>query len=246
MQSSQLAFELKMNDNNVLTLFKDGNSVFAVDFLAPQIHFRTKGGTDSEFIVKAFSVAKSDRPKFRILDLTGGWGLDSYLLFRAGFQVKTIEQNPFVFQLLEDGIRRLKLDPRVSEESRNRWQCYQGDSADYISKFEVDGVFLDPMFEVTSKSIKSSNRKSIVLLRELIGISQELSSDSQNQLINAVADKKFRKVVIKGPDRNQRSAEISKLFLERGYTTRSLEGKSARFDIFALTQTQGQDGTFSF
>lgn len=71
-----------------------------VDFLNPTLRHRIANGADSEMIVKAIGVKKSEREGKTIFDFTAGLGVEAFLLATSGFDVVAIERDPLIYELL--------------------------------------------------------------------------------------------------------------------------------------------------
>lgn len=202
-----------------------------VDFLSPRLKHRLKNGADSESIVKAMGVKKSERSGKLIYDFTAGLGTESYLLAASGFSVIAFERDPLVYQILVDGLRRLKLEfPDIKLEFR------QGDAAILVESGLADGslavayaVTLDPMFENDAIHGKSQPKKEMATLRRHLRASSEQEMKKLFQVARLAAE---ARVIVKRP------AGAEELFREdeTGRSVRPahrLEGKSARFDIYS-------------
>ncbi len=81
-------------------------------------------------------------PGLRLLDATGGLGVDALALARRGVDVHVIEREPMLWALLEDLIRRTGERVSASLDDSARLLA---EGADY------DVVYLDPMFPARRK-----------------------------------------------------------------------------------------------
>lgn len=198
-----------------------------VDFVSGALaHRRLHGGGKGQLIAKACGVKAGVRP--RIADLTAGLGRDAFVLAALGCEVTLVERSPVVHALLADGLARAA-DSEVAEIiARMRLQA--GDGRDWLRSLSPDQVpqviHLDPMFPHSSKSAQV--KKEMLAFRDLVGP----DGDSAELLAAALAAHPCR-VVVKRP-RLAPSIEGP----EPGYR---LEGKSSRYDVYALRRLEGGD-----
>ena len=149
--------------------------------------------------------------KLSVLDCTAGWGMDSALMAKSGFKVLAFEQNPLMFEILEEELKHntsLPLKFRL------------GDSFEYLKSIseseKPDIVFIDPMFAEKSKGAKSE--KAIQILQNLV----EPSPLTEEKLKLAISKAKSH-VVVK---QNKRAPGFSIRPSAR------FEGQSTRFDVY--------------
>lgn len=149
--------------------------------------------------------------KMKVLDCTAGWGLDSALMAKSGFQVLAFEQNKLLYEVLKE---ELKHNTSLPLEFRH------GDSFEYLRTVSEnerpDIVFIDPMFEAKAKSAKSE--KSIQILQQLV----EPSPLTEERLSLAIEKAKHR-VVVK---QNKRAPAFNVR------PSQTFEGQSTRFDVY--------------
>ena len=187
-------------------------------------HRRKFGGGKGQAIAKAIGLNKGVKPS--VLDATAGQGRDAFVLATLGCHVTMVERSPIAYALLHDGLKRardfaLLNDPDL-KDILQRMSLFHGDSLlaneDVIhSKYDV--VYLDPMFPERKKT--ASVKKEMKVFHEVIGADE----DSDNLLEMALEKAKYR-VVVKRP----RIAP----FLADEKPTYQLEGKTSRYDIYAL------------
>jgi 16S rRNA (guanine1516-N2)-methyltransferase len=161
-----------------------------------------------------------------VLDLTAGLGSDGFVLAGLGCQVKLLERNAVVFSLLQDGLRRAQcaaLDDTELGEVISRMALIEGDAQDFLAALTEDQyedvIYLDPMFPERKKRAKV--KKEMQAFQHIVGADQ----DAADLLPLALERARYRVVV-------KRSASAD--FLAGTQPSYSLEGKSTRFDIFAL------------
>ena len=221
----------------VLLVGEDGLSLFPsnrrlhgpirVDFmLGSNNHRRRFGGGNGQAIAKAVGVSGRFLP--RVLDLTAGLGGDGFVLASLGCRVSLVERHPLICSLLRDGINRAReegeSDPSI-RDLMNRLDLIECDSLEILSDITIDQrpdvIYLDPMFPHRKKSAKV--KKEMQAFQHIVGS----DIDSDGLLERALEIARYR-VVIKRPS-------VAK-FLGDKKPTYSLEGKSTRFDIFALSK----------
>uniref|UniRef100_A0A8D9E831 Ribosomal RNA small subunit methyltransferase J n=1 Tax=Cacopsylla melanoneura TaxID=428564 RepID=A0A8D9E831_9HEMI len=133
-----------------------------------------------------------------VIDATGGFGTDAFILSSHGCKVRLIEKHPLVACLLEDGIRRGGRS--VGASFRDNFQFQFGDSLTYLQSLNrsdqtsiPDVIYLDPMFP------KSKNtalvKKNIKFLQNVL--SHEPANDEA--LIQVALRTARKRVVVKRP-----------------------------------------------
>lgn len=197
------------------------------DFLSGAVaHRRRFGGGKGQQIAKAIGLQGSIRPS--IADVTAGLGRDSFVLATLGCDVEMVERSPIVGALLEDAMIRAAGEPEVAAIV-DRMRLYQEDAIAWMRRRRAEGgprpevVYLDPMFPHSQKS--ALVKKEMRVFRHLVGD----DTDAQQLLAEALETAECR-VVVKRP----RKAP----FIEGRTPSYSLEGKSGRFDIYALKRLE--------
>ena len=188
---------------------------FHIDFLSgPQRYRYQHAGLKKEMLARALGVSPRDNP--RIIDATAGLGRDSFMLAVLGFQITMIERSPVLHALLEDALRRAKLDPEFAPAA-NRLELIHADAILWLPSTQPDVIYLDPMFPKRQKS--ASVKKEMALLQELL-----LKDDNEQALFSAAMACGARRVVVKRPRLAGNIAQAVPNF--------SLRGKSSRFDVY--------------
>lgn len=190
-----------------------------VDFVGGKAGHRRKfGGGKGQVIAKAVGLNKGVKPS--VLDATGGLGRDAFVLASLGCKVTMIERSPVVAALLEDGLRRALEDSDVSPIAEQMY-LLKGNAIELMkaSENKYDIVYLDPMFPHREKS--ALVKKEMRLFQDLLG-----GDPDADQLLKPALDIARYRVVVKrpklAPDLNGQEP------------TYRLEGKSCRYDIYAL------------
>ena len=216
-------------------------------------HRRRHGGGNGQAIAKAVGVSGKFAPQ--VLDLTAGLGGDGFVLASLGCKVCMLERNPIVHSLLADGLSRGVQVGREDaqqgddelEQVISRLSLLEGNAASYLSDlvdklvgaareqgkeqgkeqpkepenevWRPDIVYVDPMFPLRKKSAKV--KKEMQAFHAIVGT----DPDADDLLANALAVAQYR-VVVKRP--------AGAGFLAETKPNYSLEGKSTRYDIYAL------------
>ncbi|MDY7220362.1 class I SAM-dependent methyltransferase [Denitrificimonas sp. JX-1] len=190
-----------------------------VDFVEGALaHRRQFGGGSGQMIAKAVGIQSGVRPN--ILDATAGLGRDAFVLACLGCQVQMIERNPIVAVLLQDGLRRARLDMDIARVVQ-RMPLLIGDAIELMRSWvgEIPQVIhLDPMFPSREKS--ALVKKEMRLFKPLVGADEDAAD-----LLAAALSLASHRVVVKRP----RKAPT----IEGPAPSYSLDGKSSRYDIYA-------------
>ncbi len=129
------------------------------------------------------------------------------------------------FALLQDGLRRAHLAAEEDAELAvivQRMRLIPGDSIHYMRgqpEAFADVIYLDPMFPERLKS--AAVKKEMQAFHQLVG-----QDDDGRHLLGAALDKALYRVVVKRPRLAPPVGDIE--------PNHRLEGKSSRFDIYAL------------
>ncbi|MFT5220993.1 MAG: 16S rRNA (guanine1516-N2)-methyltransferase [Planctomycetota bacterium] len=127
-----------------------------------------------------------------ILDLTGGWGVDSFILAHHGQQVHMIEQNPLLWAIVAQSLSVLQenspaLAARLSSELCDGLSYLRTGSAEQA----YDCIYIDPMFPAHKSSAKPGKELQIL---------QSLTDNSDIEACFQLAlEKAVKRVVVKRP-----------------------------------------------
>ena len=193
-----------------------------VDFVGGKAGHRRKfGGGKGQDIAKAVGLNKGAKPS--VVDATGGLGRDGFVLASLGCTVTLIERSPVIAALLEDGLRRARLDAETGDIA-GRMKLINGDSKAMMEQLvkegqQADVVYLDPMFPHREKS--ALVKKEMRLFQDLLG-----NDPDADQLLEPALQLAQYRVAIKRP----KGAPD----LDLKEPTYRLEGKACRYDIHAL------------
>ncbi len=156
-----------------------------------------------------------------VLDLTGGWGMDSFILACHGQTVTCIEQNTLVHKISAYSLHCARAI-KHSAMAANRVEMVHADSVDYLRKHAKPGVYdciyLDPMFPDHKSSAKPA--KSLQILQKLTH-----NHDIQTCFELALG-KASKRVVVKSP------AKSVALFEDKADLV--YREKTIRFEVFLI------------
>jgi 16S rRNA (guanine1516-N2)-methyltransferase len=198
-----------------------------VDFVTGGVAHRRKfGGGSGQMIAKAVGIKSGVRPS--ILDVTAGLGKDAFVLATLDCEVTMLERSPIIYQLLLDGLKRAEINFEIMDIVQ-RMHLVHSDSIEYMQNCidRPQVVYVDPMYPHSDKS--ASVKKEMLIFRDIVGS----DTDSGELLSTALATATAR-VVVKRP-RKAPIIAIPNSTLKPSY---ALEGKSSRYDIYALKKLE--------
>ncbi|WP_188746707.1 class I SAM-dependent methyltransferase [Marinobacterium zhoushanense] len=190
------------------------------DFVSGAVaHRRQYGGGKGQMIAKACGIKGSLRPS--IADVTAGLGRDAFVLATLGCEVSLVERSPVVHALLADGLARAAHSD-VSDIIA-RMHLVAGDAKAWLLSLgdaqRPQVIHLDPMFPHSDKS--AMVKKEMLAFRDLVGADAD-----QAELLAIALQVAGNRVVVKRP----RKAPA----IDGPPPSYTLEGKSGRYDIYAL------------
>jgi 16S rRNA (guanine1516-N2)-methyltransferase len=101
----------------------------------------------------------------KILDVTAGWGVDSYILARHGQRVTMLEQNQLVFAIVDYSLELLAADAAAGIAA-SRMKIENSDAKRYLQRLgkdhEYDCIYLDPMFRAHKSGAKPAKEMQIL------------------------------------------------------------------------------------
>ena len=217
--------EVPLTAYRYLLTFRDGCLTLldreAIDKPGQSVDIEHRQGEQRSWpIAKTGALAQAlGRKTKTIVDATTGWGQDSLALFRMGFDVTCIERSPIMAALLTDGFRRLSEQPWMRQLELAPPQLMTGNAIELLGQLTnpPDCIYLDPMFPPKRKK-SALAKKSIVLLRELVG-----DDDDKSQLFEAAIKAAGKRVVVKSPDYAEPLG---------GKPNESFHGKLLRYDVY--------------
>lgn len=196
-----------------------------VDFVSGAVaHRRLYGGGKGQQIAKACGIKGTLRPS--IADVTAGLGRDAFVLATLGCRVQLVERSPVVHALLADGLRRAEHASEVADIVA-RMSLVRADAVQWLQSLTPesapDVIYVDPMFPHSDKSAQV--KKEMLAFRELVG-----ADDDADALLAAALAAARCRVVVKRPRKAPPIAGPEPSYV--------LEGKSGRYDIYALRRIE--------
>ena len=190
---------------------------FKVDYTSGRLEYRLRR-RGREQILQACGIPR--KGALSLVDVTGGFGIDAFVLAHAGARVTVLERHPLVFALLRDAHRRAESEPRLAEAAA-RMQLVHADALEWFApERRVDVIYLDPMFP--------PRRKSALVKRPMQMLNTLVDDESVEGLLSMALASASRRVVVKRP------LHVAHTSSERDRSY-SLEGRSVRFDVYERT-----------
>lgn len=167
-----------------------GRRPLRVDFVAGTLGHRWRfGGGAGRQLSGAIGLRRGRRPA--VVDATGGFGQDAFLLAALGCQVTVIERSAVMAALLDDGLRRGRCS-RVAEVVA-RIRLVHADARAFLASCQEAQpvVYLDPMFPPRLGSARPAI--SMLALRAVVGDDEDAPELLELALATA------RRIVVKRP-----------------------------------------------
>lgn len=155
---------------------------------------------------KSFPIAKQGglnqavgKKSKQILDATGGWGDDAWLLALQGYAVNVCEREPLMALLLAEAFERVHRQLQAHELPIQVPKVIAQNSIEFLGSLSrqgdssIDCVYLDPMFPPKRKKSAVANKK-MQLLQWLLD--EDLDS---TELLQAARNTNTKRVVVKRP-----------------------------------------------
>lgn len=163
--------------------------------------------------------------QINIVDGTGGFGRDAWLLAAWGAQVKIIEKDKIMFWLLQQSWHK---EQQESAAIGRRLSIHETNCVDFFTQTKhqsCDVVYLDPMFPFQRRK-KIKNNKRMALLQTMF--STDLTTSTEQLLQVALKFARYR-VVLKKP---RIFAVIPPANMDVICSLYQLMGSSNRFDVY--------------
>jgi len=187
-----------------------------------RLRHRRRGG-HNELLGRA--VGWNARRSPSVLDATGGFGRDAFLLADLGCEVLICEREPVMNCLLEDAISdaRGNDDPWLQDvASRLNLRITDSRRLDESDLATVDVIYLDPMFPVARRALPG---KEMQMLHLLLDEGNAAIDDPLGEDLAAWAlQQAVSRIVVKRPRRAQPLAV--------GKPDHVLTGRAVRFDVY--------------
>jgi 16S rRNA (guanine1516-N2)-methyltransferase len=214
-EAAAARFSFAATDDGIDIGFAEHNIRFKHSFLSGP--FARRAGQSNQALLKACN--NKQRNIHTLLDMTGGWGIDSLSLAAHGQQVTLLEQNELVFAIVAYSLGCLaatqdgsSLTSRITLKRINAYEYLQ--SADSDAGF--DCIYLDPMFPDHKSTAKPAKA-----LQVLQALTENRDIDSCFEFALETARKR---VVVKRP---ARAVKLSNLKPDLVYRE-----KTIRFDVY--------------
>ena len=180
----------------------------------------TRAAQSTQLLLKACN--NKQRNIDKILDVTAGWGVDSYILARHGHQVTMLEQNQLVYAIVACSLELLAADVAAGATA-SRMNIENTDANRYLHDLtgdrEYDCIYLDPMFRAHKSGAKPAKEMQIL---------QALTTNVDiDDCFEAALLKAGKRVVVK---RAAKAPPLGELKPDLVY-----RAKSIRFDIYLTT-----------
>jgi len=211
----QLEFEM-LNDGLIVNLRQTPDNIRYKHSYSERNFFKRAQQSNQALVKSCNNKARNIKT---VLDLTGGWGLDCFILACHGQNVTCIEQNQLLHMI---GTYSLNCARAIkhSTTAANRIAMIHGDSVDYLhhsggaSRF--DCIYLDPMFPEHKSGAKSA--KGLQILQKLT-LNQDI-----DMCFELALQKAGKRVVVKRPAKSPPISDLSPDLVYRE--------KTVRFDVY--------------
>lgn len=186
------------------------------------LRHRRRGG-HNEPIGRALAVGRT--PEAHIIDGTGGFARDAFVLADLGARVTVCERQPVLAALLAEAIASAAGgdDPWLREVA-GRLQLVPADvrSLPAATLAGADALYLDPMFPVAGK--RAASGKAMTVLQYLLDSQDDKDESAAAALVNWALAQPVRRVVVKRPRRAPPLGDRP--------PSHSLPGRAVRFDVY--------------
>jgi len=203
------------NENGIEIRLPEARLGFRHSFVSGALPLRARQSTQA--LLKACNNKQHNIKS--ILDLTAGWGIDSFTLACHGQQVRLLEQNELIYAIVAGSLHQLSLDKQGAEIAE-RMKIENINAYDYLKSLNDnnahDCIYLDPMFPRSKSGAKPA--KEMQILQALAG---NVEIDACFEL---ALQKAHRRVVVKRP---AKAAQLSTLKPDLVYRE-----KTIRFDVY--------------
>jgi len=191
----------------------------SVDFIEGKTGYRIRrANTVTQPLAKAIGLKKGIRPN--IIDATAGMGRDAAVLADLGCHVNLIERSPVMSALLDDGLRRLALQPHSNNSIYTRLRLHKGDAKYLIPNIApIDVIYLDPMYPKREK--QALVKKEMRFTRDIVGNDRDIV-----ELFTIALNHALQRVVVKRPRLAPRLTQHS--------PSHAIFSKNTRYDVYVI------------
>lgn len=197
-----------------------------VDWLTPDVRRRVRGGRRQP-LARAIGLYRRSDPS--VVDATGGFGRDAFVLAALGAQITLCERNRLMYALLQAAWAHARREPWAAPAA-DRLSLIHSDAGEYLRAAgeAFDVVYLDPMYPHRRKA--ALPKKEMRVLRALVGDDADAPDLLQTALVSARS-----RVVVKRPPAAPALGGAAPDF--------SFKGKQARYDIYLTAGGREQSNT---
>jgi 16S rRNA (guanine1516-N2)-methyltransferase len=214
-------FEFDADDDGVDIIWRNppAKIQFRHSFNNPQLKKRMQ--QPGQALVKACT--NKQRSIKTLLDLTGGWGIDSYILACHGLRVTMLEQNEQVYNICLHSLQHANTT-KQNPANRGQLELLHRSSASFLNELDesdsYDCIYLDPMFPEHKSGAKPAKDMQIL---------QHLTENQDIDTCFRLALAKTRnRVVVKRPAKSAPILNMAPDMVHRE--------KTIRFDVYLRTQ----------
>ncbi len=188
---------------------------FKHSYVEPDFFRRAR--QSNQALLKACNSRRRDI--YTLLDLTGGWGVDSFILAQHGQKVTMIEHDLLVYSISTHSLECARSIKR-SKAAADRIKTIHADAFQFLQslgeKERFDCIYLDPMFPPHHSSAKPASEMQIL---------QYLTSNGDiDPCFRLALRKAAHRVVVKRPAKATPLADLAPDLIFRE--------KSIRFDVY--------------
>lgn len=172
----------------------------------------------NQALLKACNSKKRDI--LNVMDLTAGWGKDSFILASHGQQVSMLEHNPLIQACLDYLLSIAQADRQ--EAVFKRLKLLRHNSLDYLQQTDgviADCLYLDPMFPAHKSTARPGKDLQIL---QLLTVNLDIDKLFELALLRAA-----KRVVVKRP--------LHAAYLSAQKPDFDYREKSIRFDVYLTT-----------
>jgi 16S rRNA (guanine1516-N2)-methyltransferase len=206
-----------------------------VGFEGGALAHRRRAG-HNELLGRAVGWKQARQP--RVLDATGGFGRDAFLLADLGCDVLLCERQPLMAFLLGEALHRAaSAENRWLGEVSARIRLHAADARE-LPASEVaacDSIYLDPMFPSQRRAAPGKEMQILQLLLEKDPQEAGSGCEDTADLLHWALAQAVSRVVVKRP---RRAAPLGAV--APGH---SIEGRAVRFDVYPCPGRESRPGT---
>jgi len=196
-QASDDVWSVQSQNGSLVIVTPTGLSQ-SVDFTSGKSRHRSKEpGHGAAPLKKALGISQFQKRHGRlphIVDATGGWGQDAWIVASLGCDIELIEKHPVVHALLASGIQLALADVDAASVA-SRITLSHEDATRCLPDYNTDVVYLDPMYPHRERK-KADSKKGMQILQALLGPADE---DLSEQLLAAALESLATRIVVKRP-----------------------------------------------